>query len=414
MLTATHALPRTVTPEGRSASVVLVHAGAVLGVLPPVQLDLPWWPEVHDLVAAVRNAFGIEITVLRLLQTKSDRASGGQVTYLAETEQPPRTPLSPWSGNPLTDDPRRQPWARPGWPAELLGWADDRLSARGLVRTGPAEQMRSWNLSALWRIPTDAGLVWLKTVPTFFAHEGAVIDWIGPPVAPRLIDFASGRILIANVAGADNHHVQDLAVLRPMVSMLTDLQQCAVSELDALTSMGVPDRRLPSMLPPITRAVEDWGDRLDPAERRSLDLLIDGLPQRLRAIADCGVPDSLVHGDFHAGNVAGDMDHQVILDWGDSFIGHPMLDELAFCGPLTSSRRSAARDWFVDAWARISPGSDPARAARLLEPVASLLAAVMYTNFCRDIEPDERIYHESDGIRMLRAAATPEVGTGPR
>ena len=397
--------------DGRSASVVLVQNGAVLGVLPPVRLDLPWWPKMHDLVAAVRAEFGIEITVLRLLQANSDRVAGGSVTYLAETERPPNGPLSAWSGDPLTDDPRRQPWARPGGPAELLDWADDRLSGQGLTRTGPAEQMRSWNLSALWRIPTDAGLVWLKAVPPFFAHEGAVIDWIGDPVAPRLIDFAPGRVLIANITGADNHDLQDLAVLRPMVCLLTDLQQRAATALDVLTGVGVPDRRLPSMLPEIARVVEDWGNRLQPAEQRALDLLLDGLPQRLLAIAECGVPDTLVHGDFHSGNVAGDQHHQVILDWGDSYIGHPMLDELAFCGPLTPPGRSAARHWFVDDWTRIIPGSDPARAARLLEPMASLLAAVTYANFCRDIEPDERIYHESDGVRMLRAAAAQELET---
>ena len=66
--------------------------------------------------------------------------------------------------------------------------------------------MRTWNLSTLWRIPTDAGLIWLKAVPGFFAHEGAVIDWIGAPVAPRLIDFATGRALLADIAGGANHH----------------------------------------------------------------------------------------------------------------------------------------------------------------------------------------------------------------
>jgi hypothetical protein len=38
--------------------------------------------------------------------------------------------------------------------------------------------------------------------------------------------------------------------------------------------------------------------------------------------------------------------------------------------------------------------------------MVSLLAAVMYANFCANIEPDERIYHESDALRMLRQAAS--------
>ena len=388
------------------ASVVLIHRGEILGLLPPVSLELPWWPEVHDLVTAVRERDGIEITVLRLLHATSDRIAGGEVSYLAEADRAPQRALEAVVGDPLAEEPLRQSWARPGGPAELLAWAEDRLIDRGSPRSGPAQQMRTWNLSALWRIPTVAGQVWLKAVPAFFAHEGAVIDWIGVPVAPRLIDFASGRALIADIAGAVNHEVRDPAALRPMVQLLTDLQQRSLDRLDELTALGVPDRRLDRMVPQIAATVEQWGSALDRPERRSVDALVAGLPTRLTAITECGIPDTLVHGDFHPGNVAGRAGGYVILDWGDSFVGHPLIDELAFVERLSPSGQLAAREWFVSDWERIAPGSDPARAARLLEPVVALLAAVMYANFCARIEPAERIYHDSDALRMLRQAAT--------
>ena len=75
---------------GRTATVVLVHAGEVIGALPPVALELPWWPEAHDVVAAVRERDGLEITVLRLLQARSEGIMGGEVGYLAETDRLPR------------------------------------------------------------------------------------------------------------------------------------------------------------------------------------------------------------------------------------------------------------------------------------------------------------------------------------
>ena len=94
------------------------------------------------------------------------------------------------------------------------------------------------------------------------------------------------------------------------------------------------------------------------------------------------------------------------MDWGDSVVGHPLIDELAFTERLPASAQVAARRWFVSAWQRIVPGSDPARAAHLLKPAVPLLAAVIYANFCAHIEPDERIYHASDVVRMLEQAAT--------
>ena len=38
-----------------------------------------------------------------------------------------------------------------------VAWAKDRLSDRGVPVTGPVEQIKTWNLSALWRLPTDGG-----------------------------------------------------------------------------------------------------------------------------------------------------------------------------------------------------------------------------------------------------------------
>lgn len=375
-------------------------------MLPPVALELPWWPEANDLVTAVRERDGIEITVLRLLHTASDQISGGEVTYLAETDRPPLVTLASWPGDPLTDQPLRQTWAHPGGPAELLAWADGRLARAGLGRTGRAQQMRTWNLSALWRIPTRGGRVWLKAVPDFFAHEGAVIDWIGAPVAPRLIDFDAGRALLVDIEGPTNHEVRDPESLWPMVELLTGLQHRALDRLPELLALGVPDRRLSTVVARAAAVLERWGSTLRPGERRSLETVVAGLPARVAAVANCGVPETLVHGDFHAGNVAGRPGGYVILDWGDSFIGHPLLDELAFVERLPPAVQIAARGWFVDAWQLAVPGSQPARAIELLEPLVSFEAAAMYARFCAAIEPDERIYHASDVVRMLRRAAS--------
>jgi hypothetical protein len=391
---------------GRRATVLLLRRGQLIGQLPPLALEMPWWPEANDLVTAVRERNGIDITVLRLLRTVSDRIAGGEITYLAETDCAPDSLLPADDDGALHDHPLRQLWASPGGPAALLAWADDQLSSQEIRRTGPAEQMRTWNLSALWRLPTSAGPIWLKAVPDFFGHEGAVIDWIGEPTAPRLYAFAHGRSLIADVPGTPNHDVHDPDALRPMVDLLVDLQRRGVGQLDQLTGVGVPDRRLDRMVPEIADVVADGGAALSVPERRALDALVSSLPSRLTSIADCGVPDTLVHGDFHAGNVAGRPGGYVILDWGDSFIGHPLIDELAFVERLPRDVQIAARSWFVGAWETIAPGCDPGRAVELLDPVLPLLAAAMYARFCAAIEPTERIYHSSDLVRMLRTAAT--------
>jgi aminoglycoside phosphotransferase (APT) family kinase protein len=65
-------------------------------------------------------------------------------------------------------------------------------------------------------------------------------------------------------------------------------------------------------------------------DRKALQIFVEELPLRFAEIASCGLPDTLVRGDFHPGNLRGDRDRLTLLDWGDSGVGHPLLDQPAF------------------------------------------------------------------------------------
>ena len=78
--------------------------------------------------------------------------------------------------------------------------------------------------------------------------------------------------------------------------------------------------------------------------------LVDGLPDRFADLASCGLPDTLVHGDFHPGNtrgVPGRTETLVLLDWGDSGVGNPLLDLPPFLGVLAPEQegRSGRTGW---------------------------------------------------------------------
>lgn len=83
----------------------------------------------------------------------------------------------------LSPHPHRAPYAELGGPAATLDWATRALDrpVRGVT------QQRTWNLSAIWRLDTDTGPVWVKHVPHFLAHEAAVLAWTGPPLVPEVL-----------------------------------------------------------------------------------------------------------------------------------------------------------------------------------------------------------------------------------
>ncbi|WP_438041744.1 aminoglycoside phosphotransferase family protein [Sorangium sp. So ce128] len=383
--------------------VLLTARGELVGALPSYPVATPWWQDARSVVKGARERFGLQVTVLRMLAAELPIPHGGTVTYLAEAEiDAPPPGVEPWRGA-LDDHPLRQPWARPGGPADDLAWADAVLRDRGLARTAPAEQMRSWNLSSLWRLRAGDQTVWLKHVPPFFGHEGAVIARLAGGPVPALLDHDDRRILMPEIPGEDLYEA-DLPVRERLISLLVGLQRDASRQVGELLSLGLPDWRAPALLQLITDVVARTPE-LSAGDRATLDSFIDGLPERFARLAEAGLPDTLVHGDFHPGNARGDATSAVLLDWGDSGVGHPLLDQPAFLDGAPPGAVEPLRSFWSRAWRAAIPGSDPERAAELLAPVAAARQAIIYRKFLDDIEPSEHPYHARDPVAWLARTA---------
>lgn len=385
--------------------------GEFLGSLPPYRVELPWWSEVGSVVAGAFAHHHADVTVLRLLDVDPDidTESGlnGRTEYLAELNGPLPAALVR-EERAFADDPRRVPWARPGGPAGHLAWADRALKAVGRELTGPAMQLRTWNLSSIWRLRATGCDVWLKVVPSLLAHEGAVLNALarqGAPV-PNLVAFdGSGRILLDHVPG-ENQWSAEPHRLMAMVQLLVSLQVEWAGSTADLLSLGVNDWRRQAFTSVAGETVASWSARLPIAVSSVLHRLVDGLDERFAGMESCGVPDTLVHGDFHPGNLRFDGTSLVLLDWGDCGLGNPMLDMAGFLGRIDEHRHDVTERSWLAAWSVVLPGSDPYRAFELVRPLAALRRAVVYHRFVEAFEPSEQPYHESDVPRWLFRAAT--------
>jgi len=391
-----------VTPATRIATLVLVTPdGEVVGRLPPAPIETPWWQDAEPVVRAARARFGVDVTVLRLLEAELGRPPGGAVTYLAEIAQPVQA--EPWPGS-LDDHPLRQRWARPGGPAGDLAWAEAAVAGLGIQPVGPPEQVRTWNLSSLWRLPVQGQTVWLKVVPPFFAHEGAMLGRLAGGPVPRLLAHDGDRMVLAEIPGEDLYDAERPLLLE-MVGLLVGLQRQWIGRVDELLAMGLPDWRGPALTVSIADVVHRSGTELDAEDRQALDAFIRGLPSRFEEVAACGLPDTLVHGDFHPGNTRGDGKSITLLDWGDCGVGNPLLDQSAFLDRVPSDDVTAISDHWLRTLGRAIPGSRPDRAAELLTPVAAARQAVIYRKFLDNIEPSEWPYHAADPADWLHLTA---------
>jgi hypothetical protein len=400
----------------RTVRLVLVDgAGAPLGALPPFRATEPWWQEVAGVVAEARARFGVPVAVLRLLRAERPEPPGGVVTFLAEVDGAPPAGLAPVEGVDMSPHPLRAPYAEPGGPARSVAWATGVLAGAGWSGV-TATQVRTWNLSAIWRldecVPPGGGgrrprRAWLKQVPPFFRHEAAVLRWLGtavPGAAPRLAAAGDeGRILLDDAPGADGWDAGP-AEREAIVAVHHRIQVASLGAVGALAAGGVPDRRGPRLGRWVRDRLSAW--RPAPGEAvPDVTALLADMDARIAAVQACGLPDTLVHGDLHAGNTRLGGGPPVVIDWGDSTVGSPVADILRLTDGLAAAAAAPLIAGWAARWRGAVPGCDPERAVRLWRPVAELYLAAVYAAFLAGIEPSEHPYHAGDVAPCLRRAA---------
>jgi hypothetical protein len=377
----------------RTVTAVVTADGVCLGAVGPFAVDSPWWADVAPVVAHLEDVLGTDVVLLRLLDVQgSDGARDGHVTYHVAVTGRPTGSLAPYR---FRDDhhPLRLPWARLSGIEDLLRWA-----ARYVDLTGRPEQVRSWNLSGLFRLPTAGGPVWLKATPPFAAAEAhaiAAFAAVDPGLVPTVLASAPGRLLLADIPGEDCWDAPPSVVVGAVRRLVE--AQARLTRPPA----GLPDRR-PEALAGAVRALLDGpvGAELGPDERAAAR----ALEPRWDLLAGCGLPDTAVHGDFHPGNWRSDGGPPVVLDFADAHVGNPVLDGLRAIDFLPVDRRAAAADAWIGAWLAAVPGSRPADALRIAEPLAHLAYAVRYQEFLDGIEPSEHVYHLGDPAASIRHA----------
>ncbi len=211
------------------------------------------------------------------------------------------------------------------------------------------------------------------------------------------------QVLLDHVPGRDCWGVPENSMLTA-IGRLVAAQAALAGKTDAA---ALPDRT-PRALVGQVRALlaSEAVHGLSAGELAQAHRLADQLPGIVEELAACGLPETVVHGDFHPGNWRSDGGAPVIVDFSDSYLGHPAFDGLRPRAFLSEDRWGQVRRAWTEAWAEQVPGSEPGRALELAEPLMHLAYAVRYQEFLDNIEPSERIYHEGDPAAELREALT--------
>ena len=291
-------------------------------------------------------------------------------------------------------------WTTPDELAQARAWADARLSALGRVPRGEPRIVKQGAISVVWRQATDAGPdVFFKAVPALFAPEPPLTEWLSrrwPANVPAVLAIDRSRrwMLTRAVDGTALEELDAIQAWTSTVRVLARIQIDSIGRAAELTACGCPTRDLgavPDELEPVLKDAVPRCAGTEDAVPYAVVRAVRGRHDRLRAdavrLAGYGLPTTLIHGDFLAGNVIVAGGSPVILDWTDGACAHPFFDLLTFLRGRAARRVAAHHEALVEAylaeWDATGVGS--ARALREAFAIAQRLAPLYHAASYRRI-----------------------------
>ncbi len=310
------------------------------------------WSSAGAIIPRARETLGTPVTLLRCLHSEQDD-EGGVVSVELEAQEDGFEPLGGAAWRPLeeilgpSDQARRAladsandgiqaPWRRRGWFTEAATWIETQLGALGRPLAAPVEQVRAWSISSVLRAPTAAGDVYFKAVPPLFAAEPPLtkqLDRRHPGRVPRVLALDRERhsLLTDDFGGTRLEDVAEGVAWDRALRTYAELQLAWTDRLDELRSLGCPDRGLDALEAEIEPALGDvysmrtGRNPLTGEELAALPKLVPRLHAACAELRALGIPESLEHGDLHAGNIAVVDGDPLFYDWTDGCTSVPFF-----------------------------------------------------------------------------------------
>ena len=289
------------------------------------------------------------------------------------------------------------PFARVGWVDELLLWAQDHVSGRGLRLTGEFRQFNCDPLFALVRLETSGPALWFKAVGKPNLQEYSITLGLAqnhPKYFPAILAVKPewNGWLMLEVASERLDHRTGLEQWSRVAEAFAHLQCECLGQTQGLLKIGCKDRRtaaIESRIDPFLDVMEGLMQEQpsEPPQRLSrfqLKELGKKLKDACWRVQLSGMPDSLFHGDFNPGNIRLHSETCVFLDWAEGCLGFPFLTLEYLIAFLQSSQialadyEKAVRRAYVTCWREVVADEQIANAMRL----APLLAVFCHSLSC--------------------------------
>ena len=312
----------------------------------------------------------------------------------------------------------RPRWSRPGWRARAAAWMTAAAADAGQPLAAAPTSFYLRGISALLRAPTAERDLFLKAVFPPFHAEPALTGLLAdrfPGHLPRVLAMEpdEGWLLVEDIQATLIGELPDTdrpAALAIGSRAIVEIQAATAGrrqDLAVLSDAGAPHRpaaKIPAALA-VALGPDGVGFESAPLDAERRDRILDGIAVAVARVESLGMPESVVHGDFHPGNAAIVDGRAVIIDWSDAAIGCPVVDLRTWISWSDGkpAERQGAIDAWIDAWSSIV---DADALRDRLEDILALGAAyqvISYDGILKGLEPATRYTLIDGSVGFLKS-----------
>ncbi|WP_315791027.1 aminoglycoside phosphotransferase family protein [Fischerella sp. JS2] len=295
------------------------------------------------------------------------------------------------------------------WSYKASTWIHQQLDALSLSATAPIEQVKSQTRSCLLRVRTTVGTLYLKTGYGIFGTEATFTDFLAqlyPNCLPKLIavDTEQQWMLMREFEGQHLGKTADISRWEAALRRYAEIQVQMAIMVNQLLDIGFPDRRINQLTQRIEPLFADDAALLLPQnnpflQQSDLEELRTLIPQLLswcEVLETCGIPQTLIHGDFYCQNVIDAQESYIYFDWSDSAVSHPFFDagfflfDIAQELPNVVDVQTHLRNAYLEPWTVYLPMKQLTSVFQITQPLAALYHAIVSYEIIQHLEPAHR------------------------
>ncbi len=296
---------------------------------------------------------------------------------------------------------QRPPWSHPGWFDCAAAWiraqtgGDEPVEQHHLRPNSCVLRSGSWYFKAVAGINASEPTVTALLAEHFSDLVPAVLAL--DPDRGWMLQKDGGIPLRSLTQGT-----ADLDLWKRVLRAFARMQIQAAGMLDPLLAAGLEDRRL-DRVPALYDALVDsplllgaeHPEGIPDAELAAMQARRSEVRALCDELATYRIPETIRHDDFHANNIMVDGECFGIIDWGESYVGHPfgsLFMALRYAAYLLDLKDAdaaliALRDAYLEEWTAFEPLSRLLEAYHGAARLQMLSRALTWHDFMPSVDP---------------------------